>query len=182
MSETYAVIGCGNAKRDHEARARELYTSTYFALKREYADHFADTTIILSAKHGLVAGWRTIEPYDTTLEDVDRERLVEQVEWDLGGPFTGHQFCDEVLLLAGRDYASVYVDAVARDRDPGRLWSDTEDVAITDVFGEASLGGIGDQMGYLREAIDDDLRQPDSDQRAQQAALDRFAGRVEVDV
>jgi hypothetical protein len=179
MPETYAILGCGSAKADEPTRADHLYTSTYFAIKREYAEHFADKTIILSAEHGLVAGWRTVEPYETTIADVHRESFVQQIEWDLGGPFTGHQFCDEVLLLAGSEYRGCYHAAVARDRADDRLWSDTEDVEIVDVFGDADLGGIGDQMAYLREAIDDDLRQPD-DGRDQQAGLDRFAERVEV--
>ena len=177
--DTYAVIGCGNAKRDEAADAVDLYTSNYFALKREYAEHFADRTIVLSAEHGLVVGWKTIEPYDTTLGDRDRAPLVDEVAWDLRSPFTDHTQPDEVLLLAGSDYASIYHDALERDREFG--FENVGDmIEVVDVFGEVDLGGIGEQMGYLRRAIDRDLRQPDDGSSEQQTGLDRFADRTPV--
>lgn len=172
-----AIIGCGNAKRDEPTEAKNLYTSNYFALKREYAEHFADRTIILSAEHGLVIGWREIEPYDTTLGDRDRGALVDEVAGNLRSPFTHHPHADEVLLLAGEDYASVYHDALDRDRDFG--FDDiADDITVTDVFAEADLGGIGEQMGWIRRAIDRDLRQPDGGSSEQQTGIDRFSGRT----
>mgnify|MGYP000358997959 CR=1 FL=1 len=152
----WAIIGCGQAKRDEATEAVDLYTSNYFQLKREYADHFADKTIILSAEHDLLVGWRTIKPYDTTLDDRDREVLVDEVAGSLRSPFTHHPYVDEVLLLAGEDYASIYHDALERDRDFG--FDDIADeIDVVDVFAEADLGGIGEQMGWVRRAIDKDL-------------------------
>jgi len=174
MSETLAVLGCGSAKRDESAPVRDLYTSNYFALKREYAEHFADRLIVLSAEHDLIWGAREVAPYDTTLSDVDREALVERVAWSLRSPFTDHSHADEVLLLAGREYASVYRDALAWGADAA---FEPLDVTLLDVFGEADLGGIGAQMAWLREAIDSDLRQPETD-RDTQAGLDRYAERT----
>lgn len=174
----FAIIGCGNSKRDEPAEAADLYTSNYFKLKREYADHFADRTIILSAEHGLVVGWKTIDPYDTTLDDRDRGALVDEVAGNLGSPFTRHTEADEVLLLAGKEYASIYHDALERDRD--FAFEDIADgIEVVDVFAEADLGGIGEQMGWLRRAIDKDLRQPDDGANEQQTGLSRFAGRTE---
>jgi len=178
---TWAVIGCGNAKRDEPSPARDLYTSNYFQLKREYAEHFADKTIVLSAEHGLVVGWKTIEPYDTTLEDVDREALVDRVDLSLRSPFTHHPWTDEVLLLAGRDYASIYFDALEADAEFGHD-AVIDDLEVVDVFAEADLGGIGEQMGWMRRAIDKDLRQPDGGSSEQQTGLSRFAGRTRATV
>lgn len=174
----WAIIGCGNAKRDEPTEAVDLYTSNYFQLKREYADHFADRTIILSAKHGLLVGWKTTEPYDTTLGDRDRAVLVDEVRGNLRSPFTHHPWADEILLLAGKEYANIYHDALERDRDFG--FEDIADgIEVVDVFAEADLDGIGEQMGWLRRAIDKDLRQPDNGADEQQTGLSRFAGRTE---
>jgi len=175
MNDTLAVIGCGNAKRDEAAKARDLYTSNYFALKREYADHFADRVVILSAEHGLVWSKRTIEPYDTTLDDRDREAIVDEVAWSLRSPFTDHSHAYEVLLLAGRDYASIYADAIEQENE---IAFEPLDFDVVDVFAEADLGGIGEQMGWIRRAVDKDLRQPDGGQTEQQTGLGRFAGRT----
>jgi len=174
-SQTLAVIGCGDAKRDEAATARDLYTSNYFALKREYAEHFADRVVILSAEHGLVWSKRTIDPYDTTLDDRDRDALVDEVAWNLRSPFTDHTHTDEVLLLAGRDYASIYADAIAQENE---IAFEPLDFGVVDVFAEADCGGIGAQMGYLRRAVDKDLRQPDGGASEQQTGLGRFAGRT----
>lgn len=175
VDQTLAVIGCGNSKRDEASKARDLYTSNYFGLKLEYADHFADRVVILSAEQGLVWSKRTIEPYDTTLEDRDREALVDEVAWNLRSPFTDHTHADEVLLLAGRDYASIYADAIAQENE---IAFDPLDMTVVDVFAEAGCGGIGEQMGYLRRAIDKDLRRPDGGETEQQTGLGRFAGRT----
>ena len=174
-TQTVAVIGCGNAKRDEPSKARDLYTSNYFGLKREYAEHFADRLVILSAEHGLVWGKRTIDPYDTRLDDVDRQALVEKVSWSLRSPFTDHSHADEVLLLAGRDYASIYADAIEHENE---IAFDPLDMDVVDVFAEAELGGIGEQMGWIRRAVDKDLRQPDGGAAEQQTGLSRFAGRT----
>ncbi|MFD2655320.1 DUF6884 domain-containing protein [Gracilibacillus thailandensis] len=174
-SQTLAVIGCGNAKRDEATEARDLYTSNYFGLKREYGEHFADRLVILSAEHGLVWGKRTIDPYDTTIDDVDRQALVEKVSWSLRSPFTDHSHADEVLLLAGRDYAKIYADAIEHENE---IAFNPLGFDVVDVFGEADLGGIGEQMGWIRRAVDKDLRQPDGGATEQQTGLGRFAGRT----
>ncbi|ELZ41876.1 DUF6884 domain-containing protein [Halorubrum tebenquichense] len=176
-TQTLAVIGCGNAKRDEASPARDLYTSNYFALKLEYADHFADRVVILSAEHGLVWSKRTIDPYDTTLDDRDREALVDDVTWSLRSPFTDHSHTDEVLLLAGRDYARVYFDAIDCE-DEIAFDPLGPQLDVVDVFAEADLGGIGEQMGWIRRAVDKDLRQPDGGETEQQTGLTRFSGRT----
>ena len=179
INEVVAVVGCGNAKLDEPAEARELYTSNYFGLKREYGEHFADRLVVLSAEHDLIRGWETIEPYDTTADDRDRDVWVDEVCWSLRSPFVLLDYADEILLLAGSEYKSVFFDALERERQSLGDESIVETTEIIDVFGESGAKGIGEQMGYLREAVDGDLRQPDGD-RDQQTGLDRFAGRTKV--
>ena len=38
MSKTLVIVGCGAAKRDELTEAQDLYTSTYFAKKRDLDD------------------------------------------------------------------------------------------------------------------------------------------------
>lgn len=49
--------------------ARELYCSPLIRMERVYAERHRDRWFILSAKCGLVAPERVIEPYDETLKD-----------------------------------------------------------------------------------------------------------------
>lgn len=56
--------------------ARDLYTSTYFGAKREFAEvvssgaRKASGWGILSAEHAVIEPWKEIEPYDTTIDDL----------------------------------------------------------------------------------------------------------------
>ncbi len=105
LDGTLVLVGCGKAKRDpddpadlHAAavgpgepmsdlpgadtgpawRAEDLYTSTYFAAKRDFAetvtawasDYGAGPWAILSAEHGVVPHWRKLKPYDTSIDDL----------------------------------------------------------------------------------------------------------------
>ena len=102
---TFVLVGCGAAKRDpddpvdvHEAavgpdesfgqswsdetgpawQAKDLYTSTYFGVKRDFAEmatqwarqRNGDAWAILSAEHHLLRPWETVKPYDTTIDDL----------------------------------------------------------------------------------------------------------------
>lgn len=102
---TFVLVGCGAAKRDpsdpvdvHEAaigpdesvgptwtdetgpawEAQDLYTSTYFQTKREFAeaatqwarDRDGWAWSILSAEHHIVRPSKPLKPYDTTIDDL----------------------------------------------------------------------------------------------------------------
>lgn len=85
MDGTYVMIGCGRAKQDIETEvpAEELYTSTYFDLKKRYAEAVShpgenapDGTTgwtILSAKHDVLWPNIEVEPYDVTIEDLESD-------------------------------------------------------------------------------------------------------------
>ncbi len=81
----FVLIGCGDAKTDDPAEARDLYTSSYFAVKRSCAeaavqwartaDRRANTWAVLSAEHGILMPRQTVAPYDTTIEDLRGEPI-----------------------------------------------------------------------------------------------------------
>jgi hypothetical protein len=63
-----AVIGCGKAKLDRAAPARELYVGQYFRACLLAAETVASGRVfILSAKYGLIKPAQVIEPYDLTV-------------------------------------------------------------------------------------------------------------------
>lgn len=133
---TVVLVGCGSAKRDEPAPARDLYTSTYFRLKREYAETVGDAWYVLSAEHGVVPPDRVLEPYDLSAADLTSEGrdewardVVDALEGRVGPD-------DELVVLAGRDY-------VLPLRRRGLS------------FARPLEGlGIGEQMGWLREQVD----------------------------
>lgn len=101
LDGTLVLIGCGKDKRDPENpvdlhlaevppgeewgggtgpmwRAEDLYTSTYFGVKREFADvvtawargYDAGPWGVLSAEHGVVENWHPLQPYNTKIDDL----------------------------------------------------------------------------------------------------------------
>lgn len=74
------MVGCGQKKQDTEepVPAGELYTSTYFQLKKQYAEARSQPITeenelgwaILSAKHDLLFPHIEVEPYNTTVDDL----------------------------------------------------------------------------------------------------------------
>lgn len=107
LDGTLVLIGCGSAKRHPDDRAdlataavqpgetcylngvetsgpawqaRDLYTSPYYRVKREFAelvsqwarDHpnEASPWAILSAEHGILPPWKVVARYETELDDI----------------------------------------------------------------------------------------------------------------
>jgi hypothetical protein len=146
----FVLVGCGAAKAPEPVEARELYTSSYFALKRQYAeaaaqwigtaDRRANTWGILSAEHAILPPRLEVEPYDTTIADLqdvpaegksayelpsgdpvetELDRWAMRVHSSLGDwlrrPYAAdhkESHCRELVVLAGSDY----VEAL-RERD-----------------------------------------------------------------
>jgi hypothetical protein len=151
-SNRFALVGCGSAKQDTPAPARELYTSTYFALKRQYAVEHADSWRILSAKHGLVVPDEPIAPYDASLStrsdsyigDGAVAHWGEQVRTTLGTQLTECDPTPTVVVLAGEDYARPLDPLLEQSQFDGK-WP----------FRQDNLEGIGDQMHWLSEQTAD---------------------------
>lgn len=82
MKGTFVLVGCGKQKQttDEAVEARNLYTSTYFDLKRHYAETATqwareakqqrNAWAILSAEHVIVPPRHEIESYETAVEDL----------------------------------------------------------------------------------------------------------------
>ncbi|WP_158855588.1 DUF6884 domain-containing protein [Halorhabdus sp. CUG00001] len=148
----FVIVGCGAAKRDapqgQTYPAKQLYTSTYFQKKREYAEMCGDQWQILSAEHGLIPPTAELLPYETSIDDLDEEELdqlahevgmalIEWVAWELGNG----RDVDEIVVLAGKKYIQPL-----RDRETFHAG-----IEPTVVFPlqQNDLSGIGEQMAWL---------------------------------
>lgn len=91
------VIGCGKAKLDRRAKARELYTGSLFMAARRYAEAreqaHGERWAILSAKHGLVLPDEELDPYDAIM----KLRGLDLQSWALRSAVR----CEQELVKAG---------------------------------------------------------------------------------
>jgi len=101
-----ALISCTSSKKAYKCPARELYSeSPRFRLAYTFAKLVADKIFILSAKYGLVAEDRVIEPYNETLKEKnvqERQKWGDMVIRELRK--VSDLANDEFVILAGRDY------------------------------------------------------------------------------
>lgn len=157
------LVGCGNAKvdlSDREAEtipAAKLYSSSYFRLKREYAERQSDSWLILSALHGLLSPWEPIESYDVSLtrsgfsgRDEPRYASIDHwataVDLDLCDVIEAlFPDLDELVVLAGQAYVEPLRPAL-------EAICDRHDVTLWCPFDQTS--GIGEQMAWLKEHTD----------------------------
>jgi hypothetical protein len=99
------IVGCGAAKLDHPARARELYTGSLFVAARRFVEARRARWRILSARYGLVHPDSVLPPYNQRLW----RRKDERAAWALTAA-SGLRYenaCTElhVVFLCGADYA-----------------------------------------------------------------------------
>jgi len=158
----YVIVGCGSAKRDRELvpgklrvkryPAKDLYTSTYFKKKREYAETVGDQWMILSALHGLIPPGEKIKPYNVSIDDLDDDRLdnlahrvgmtlIEWVSWEQ----QKNNVVEEIVVLAGRKYVEPLREREAFDAGI--------EPRVTFPLQQNDLGGIGEQMGWLNGRV-----------------------------
>ena len=152
-----ALIGCGKSKVDLDdgetVPAKDLYDSTYFRLKREFAETCCDKWRILSAKHGLLAPDEEIEPYDASLNprsdsyigDYQAGKWAVQTSQSLRVFDSFQAIHARYVVLAGEDYVTHIEEELKRGSRP-----------VAFPFRADDLAGNGDQMGWLREQIDTD--------------------------
>jgi len=163
-TETRVLVGCGAEKQSSRAPARDLYTSHYFAKKREYAKTCGDNWSVLSALHGSLATRSLVEPYDVTMDDypldLDEypdakfrttdewaasvieglENCVHNLEqWDDRQPL------GRVEVLAGQAYVTPLRDALDALAD---------EHGFEAVYPFDDTSGIGEQIGWLTERIE----------------------------
>ncbi|AUX09316.1 hypothetical protein AArcSl_1687 [Halalkaliarchaeum desulfuricum] len=223
------LVGCGKQKRDpgdptdlHVASvgpdepmtslpnadtgpawpARELYTSTYFGVRREFADlvtawtrnYDADGWAVLSAKHGVVPHDRDLKYYDKRIDDLgddptdpdhrvtnpygrrrpDGEKIV--TEMDQWAATVAASLCkwvarfrprkarpwendaNQLLVLAGQDYIEPLRERGVFEYGICRMAGDPNEgytfpLEPRFLFEEIPAGGIGEQMGWMSDAI-----------------------------
>lgn len=104
--KTIALLGCGKAKLDRAAPARELYTGSLF--RASLAACLAldvDATYIVSARHGLVDLDQEIEPYEAHLA---RQGKREREAWGMRAVESisaRHGLHLRLVVFAGEAYA-----------------------------------------------------------------------------
>ena len=73
------LISCASKKRSKKSKAKDLYISPLFKYNVQYAKSLnPDKIFILSAKYGLLDLNEEIEPYNTTLNKMNK---FERKEW-----------------------------------------------------------------------------------------------------
>lgn len=144
MTRRVGLIGCGGNKRatSQPIEARGLYTSTYFARKREFAETHCDRWRILSAKHGAISAETEIQTYERHIDDVDGDSWARTVGlhlWKCRGADV------ELVVLAGRKYV-----------EPIRgVLDDLERSGVTVREPFAGSSGLPEQQRILSELIED---------------------------
>ena len=100
------LIGCVNTKCIDAGPAQDVYTSTLWKYRREYAKVHGCCWYILSAKHGLLCPDAWIEPYNKTLTKssrIDRENWSKQTLSSLTSKFPALSKRG-IEFHAGKDY------------------------------------------------------------------------------
>jgi len=140
------IIGCGGAKLDHAAPARDLYTGQAFRLNLAAALALVDgddgRVAILSAKHGIVQLDEIIEPYDVTVGDAE---AITPRELRRSLAFRCVSGFRTALLLANA-YAELFEAAHLDDWDQRGMAIE----ATANLF--VGSKGIGDQRGRASSA------------------------------
>jgi len=164
----YALVGCGQQKQEsRNVMAKDLYTSNYFQLKREYAETCCYSWTILSAKFGCITPNCHVDHYDVTLDDYPNpddaefrtlDEWSESVQQSLHDTFSylfndpSHPDEYELVVLCGQQYID-------------EIWLELQDVEFLRMnvelrFPFEETGGIGEQMGWLRARIDEKTEDP----------------------
>lgn len=145
-----AVVGCGASKKAGFHEARNLYTSNYFQLKKEFAEEVCDVWFIYSAKYGLIRPDKEIESYDKTVSDMSKDEVQELAR---GVAQELHVRTDElgkdstIYWLAGEDYVKPVERLVMDD--------EIEPFNPTSSLPFRNTSGIGEQMAWLKQNIRD---------------------------
>ncbi len=118
MVKTVVLISCVKRKRDCRSKAKDLYISPLFRAERAYAEKFADTWYILSAKHHLLDPEKEICPYEQTLNDAN---ATERRKWS-NEVFASLQRCtspdDKIIMVAGEKYCQYLVPLIEKRGNP----------------------------------------------------------------
>jgi hypothetical protein len=129
------VVGCGKTKQAEACQAADMYTGDLTRKRIALVEQWIDPYLIISAAHALVGPTAVIEPYDTTICDVDRDALAARVARQLDG--LGVETSITLSVHAGAKYVALLEKAAALAK--------TDVKVIVAPMG----GGVGEQkQGY----------------------------------
>lgn len=107
--KTVVLVGCGDKKLNRPAApARDLYISTYFKKKVEWAERNNFVWYVLSAKYGILAPSQPTKNYNLNMQAVilDHSAFIhwrEMVRAQIASIKP-----DKIILLAGVAYVSAF--------------------------------------------------------------------------
>jgi hypothetical protein len=146
--KTIVLVGCGKAKLDKPARAKDLYTGNLFRAARAYAELHGDTWRILSAKYGLVHPTEVIAPYD---ERIDSKTKLGKNLWNL--TVRNAIACSLLTWTTDREFEAVRFVCLAA-ADYLTFFDVDEDLKKCSVIERPLEGmGIGQRVKFLMEGI-----------------------------
>ena len=70
-------IGCGKKKNNSKCKAKDMYQGNFFHTCLQYARTLGGNIYILSAKYGILNLETDIEPYDLTLNNMNKKQKEE---------------------------------------------------------------------------------------------------------
>nr|DAQ28197.1 MAG TPA: YaaA [Caudoviricetes sp.] len=131
-------IGCGKRKNSYKCPAKMMYQGNFFKTCLSYAKTLTveNNIYILSAKYGVLNLTDIIEPYDKTLNNMDRQ---EKAQWS---KMVKHQLQEknllgkEAMFLCGKNYYISILDNFSRALIP-----------------LAGLSGMGYQIQWMKNKM-----------------------------
>lgn len=153
MKGVLVIVPCGQAKiwdkrlEFGPVQARDAYTGPPFKVNRQYAEHFAERWVILSAKYGFIApDYEISGPYNVTFKKKATQPIpvhTLQVQIESQGLYS----FEKIIGLGGKDYRERILDAFS-------LWS-------VDVYFPFAGLRLGYSMSATKKAVEENIIIPD---------------------
>ena len=132
------LISCVKNKMDVPCAARDMYISDLFKKSLSYAEQLSEsaTVYILSAKYGLLELNQRIEPYELTLNTMNKSQRMEWANKVLKQcKEKGISFDEEVIFLCGKKYREFLMKEFKNSKAP------------------LEHMGIGEQLAFYKKEI-----------------------------
>ena len=114
------LISCVKKKLNTKTKASDMYISPLFKYNLKYAYSLnPDKIYILSAKHGLLDLEKEIEPYDITLNQMNKEERLnwsENILCDLES--VSNLYNDKYVFLCGLNYREHIIKKISNYEIP----------------------------------------------------------------
>lgn len=131
-------ISCAKNKMDYPCAARDMYISNLFKKSLSYAELMTEPSniYILSAKYGLLELNQQIEPYELTLNTMNKKQRKEWADKVLMQcKEKGISFDEETMFLCGEKYREFLIDNFKNSTTPTKHM------------------GIGEQLSFYKKQI-----------------------------